>query len=93
MMSRQLSPQHEAVVARIIASGRYENADDVIGQALDLLEEHELIDQPRAKLQSGIDQLDRGEGIVYSAQWSAERACIARERAAAGATPHPDVCP
>ena len=92
-MARQLANQHEEIVERIIASGAYDDADAVIDEALRLLVEHEQLRQLRAKLQSGIDQLDRGEGIEFSPEWSAERLRIARERAAAGEQPHPDVCP
>lgn len=92
-MPRQLAPDHEALVERMIASGRYADADQVIGEALRLLEEHERLQQLRAKLQTGLDQLDRGEGIPFTAEWSADRVRVARERAAAGEQPHPDVCP
>jgi len=92
-MPRQLAPDHEAVVERMVASGQYGEADQVIGEALRLLEEHERLQQLRAKLTIGLDQLDRGEGIPFAAEWSADRVRVARERAAAGALPHPDVCP
>src|SRR5215212_6206944 len=45
----------------------------------------------RTKMQSGIEQLDRGEGVTFTPEWSARRIQVARDRAAAGETPSPDV--
>jgi len=92
-MARRLAAHHEEIIERIVESGGYGDADAVIDQALRLLVEQEERRQIRAKLQSGIDQLDRGEGIVMTPEWRRDRLRIARERAAAGEQPHPDVCP
>jgi antitoxin ParD1/3/4 len=92
-MTVTLTRQHQDLVERMIATGQYEDAEEVIGQALRLLEEREHEQQLRAKLQSGIDQLDRGDGVLFTADWSAERLRVLRERVAAGETPSPDVCP
>ena len=92
-MTVTLTRQHQVLVERMIATGQYEDAEEVIGQALRLLDEHEQEQQVRAKLQSGIDQLDRGEGALFTAEWSTERLRVLRERVAAGETPHPGVCP
>jgi antitoxin ParD1/3/4 len=92
-MTVTLTRHHQDLIERMIASGQYEDAEQVIGQALRLLEEHEQGQQLRAKLQTGIDQLDRGEGILFTPEWSAERHRVLRERVAAGETPNPDVCP
>lgn len=52
-----------------IASGRFQSTDDVICEALRRLREHERrLDELRAELQTGIDQLDRGEGIPFDAE-------------------------
>lgn len=92
-MARQLAPDHEALVDRIIASGPFSDADQVIGEALRLLEEQVRLQQLRAKLQIGLDQLDRGEFIPWTLELTADRLRVARERVAAGEKPHPDVCP
>ena len=65
----------------------------LIGEALRLPTERERLQQLRDKLQTGLDPLDRGEGIPFTIEWGAERIRIARERAAAGEQPDPDVCP
>ncbi|MGI8475420.1 MAG: ribbon-helix-helix domain-containing protein [Thermomicrobiales bacterium] len=92
-MTRRLTQRHEELVERIIAGGQYADADEVIDQALRLLDERQRSRELRAKLQIGVDQLHRGEGIPFTSEWSADRVRVVRERAAAGETPHPDVCP
>lgn len=87
-----LTPDDEDKDERLIASGQYEDAEEVIGQALRLHEEHEQMRQLRSTLQSGIDQLDRGEGILFSPEWSAERLRVLRARTVAGDIPSADVC-
>jgi putative addiction module CopG family antidote len=63
-MTRQLTPQHEALVDRIVASGHYQDADQVIGEALRMLEEREArVQWLRAELQPALDQEARGELI------------------------------
>jgi Arc/MetJ-type ribon-helix-helix transcriptional regulator len=63
-MPRQLAPEHEAVVDRIVASVHFESADAVIGEALHLLEEREQgLEWLRAELQPALEQEARGELI------------------------------
>lgn len=68
----KLPPALDAFIDEQVRSGAYENRDAVITDALDLLRERvagDAIDDEtklarlNAKLQKGIDQLDRGEGI------------------------------
>ena len=92
-MTVTLSPKSEAIVRELVETGRYASTDDVIAQALQTLEEQDRLRELRAKLQSGIDQLDRGEGVTFTPEWSASRAQVARDRAAAGEMPSPDVRP
>ena len=64
-----------------VASGRFRSTEDVICEALRRLREHERqLDELRAELQIGIDQLDRGEGIPFDADDIKRRG---RERLAA----------
>ena len=65
----------------------------MIEQALQTLDEQNRLWELRAKLKSGIDQLDRGEGVTFTPEWSASRVQVARERAVAGETPSSDVRP
>jgi antitoxin ParD1/3/4 len=63
-MSVLLSPQTEEMIREKVESGRYPTADEVVQEALRLLEAHERhLARLRAELTKGIDQLDRGEGV------------------------------
>lgn len=68
-MTIELKPEQEHLIAAAVRSGAYQNPDDVIDRALELLQERdawltanrETID---AKIHRGIDELDRGQGIT-----------------------------
>jgi antitoxin ParD1/3/4 len=67
-MAQQLSPRQETLVNEALRSGAYQNPNDVIDRALEVLhEQDEWLMASRqiinAKIQRGIDELDRGEGI------------------------------
>jgi len=68
-MNISLTPELERLVDERVKSGRYASASEVIREGLRLLEEHEELKRQRVaevrqKIDRGIEQLDRGEGIV-----------------------------
>lgn len=60
-MSSNVSPENEQFIQQIIQSGVYQDRGAVLDDALDLLKRRE---QLRRKVDAGIEQLDRGEGIA-----------------------------
>jgi antitoxin ParD1/3/4 len=67
-MTITLRPEHEQMISEALSSGAYQNPDEVIGRALELLAlEDEWLRENRevvhAKIARGLAQLDRGEGI------------------------------
>jgi antitoxin ParD1/3/4 len=64
-MNVSLTPELEKLVASKVQSGRYQSASEVIREGLRLLEDQDRLRaaQVRRKIQVGLDQLDRGEGI------------------------------
>ena len=68
-MHVSLTPELENCVKAKVESGLYNNASEVIREALRFMETHEAwvreikLARLREQLQTGIDQLDRGEGI------------------------------
>ncbi len=67
-MNVSLTPELEELVAQKVESGRYTSASEVIREALRLLEEQDQIRQKRLaevgrKIDKGLAQLDRSEGI------------------------------
>ncbi|RJP24379.1 MAG: type II toxin-antitoxin system ParD family antitoxin [Candidatus Omnitrophota bacterium] len=65
-MNIVLSPEQEQFVHEQIACGRYNSANDMIREALRLLEErnessHHRFEELRREIAIGIEQADRGE--------------------------------
>ena len=86
-MNVSLKPNVEAFVADKIKAGQYRNASDVVNEALEMLmeQEHSTPEYEaylRAELQRGVDQLDRGERAIFTAE-----TIIAEERNRLGQQP------
>ncbi len=68
-MHISLTPELESRVKAKVESGLYNNASEVIREALRFVETHEdwirelKLARLREQLKAGVDQLDRGEGI------------------------------
>jgi antitoxin ParD1/3/4 len=93
-MASQLSPDIEARIQQKVAAGAFPDADEVIREAMRLLDMQERqLEVLRAKLQSGLDQLDRGEGIPLTPELVEEMRRKAEDRFRRGDRPNPDVCP
>jgi antitoxin ParD1/3/4 len=75
-----------------VDSGNYGPDEECIEEALSASAD-ERLQRLRALLQVGIDQLNRGEGILWTPELSEEIRASARRRAALGEKPDPDVCP
>ena len=92
-MNVTLSPQLEALVQSKVDSGRYSDANEVIREALELLDEQEHTERLRAALAIGFDQLERGAEIAYTPESRATILQEVRKMAASGQKPKADVCP
>lgn len=61
-----LSPHFEGFVQRLLASGRYETISEVIRESLRLLEDRDAqLSALRRELDSGVEQLDKGEHVDW----------------------------
>lgn len=73
-MHISLTPELETRVKAKVESGLYNNASEVIREALRFMETHEdwiqeiKLARLREQLKAGIDQLDRGEGIAIESR-------------------------
>jgi antitoxin ParD1/3/4 len=93
-MSVTLTPQVEDQIRHWVETGFYPDANAVIRDALRLLEQqHDRFETLRAKIQVGLDQLDRGEGIPLTPELLDEIDREVDERLRRGDHPNPDVCP
>jgi antitoxin ParD1/3/4 len=92
-MSIQIAPRVEAQIREKVASGRYATADEVMEEAMRLLDEGDRGDRLRASLIEAEEQTRQGQVV----EWTPEvRDQIRRESDAmtrAGAVPDPDVGP
>jgi antitoxin ParD1/3/4 len=67
-MSINLKPEHEQFIQSQVASGKFANQEEVIDTAFRLLkklqnEYEQWIEETREKIDIGIAELDRGEGL------------------------------
>ncbi len=73
-MHISLTPELETRIKSRVASGLYNNASEVIREALRFMDTHEdwiheiKLAQLREQLKAGVDQLDQGEGIVIKSK-------------------------
>jgi len=68
-MNVSLTPELEKLVEEKVRTGRYHSASEVIREGLRLLEEQDQLRElrlveVRKKIQQGLDELDRGEGVT-----------------------------
>ncbi|MGB0187813.1 MAG: type II toxin-antitoxin system ParD family antitoxin [Aequoribacter sp.] len=73
-MHISLTPELESRVKAKVETGFYNNASEVIREALRFMETHEdwiheiKLTRLREQLKAGLDQLDRGEGIAVESR-------------------------
>ena len=93
-MTIQLAADVEARILQKVERGDFPDPNQVVREAMNLLDEQaHQIAALKAKLQVGIDQLDRGEGIEWTPELMDQLRQEAVERHRRGEKPHPDVCP
>jgi putative addiction module CopG family antidote len=92
-MALQLSPKIQQQIRERVESGKYPDADTVVEQALDQLEQHEKYLHLKALIAVGVEQAERGEAVEYTQELRREIRESARRRYLAGEKPNPDVCP
>lgn len=71
-MNLSLTPELEKMIGDKVASGRYHSASEVVREALRLLEQQDEVyqarlEQLRKDLDLGIEQLDRGGRVPFTA--------------------------
>lgn len=89
----KLPPQTEAEIQDLIASGGYDDATEIVVQAVHQFAQREhTLAALRAKIQIGIDQVDRGEFIEDSPVFRRQLREEAHKLAISGLPLDPDVC-
>ena len=92
-MQVQLTPQIETIVRALIETGEYRDQDEVIAEAILLLDDERQRRDLRAPLAVGQAQLDRGDVVFLTPELREEIRREARQMAAEGREPNRDVLP
>jgi antitoxin ParD1/3/4 len=92
-MNVSLTPELEAMIRQRVESGRYNNASEVVRDALRHLEEHERSEHLNSLLAVGLEQAQRGELVTFTPELFEEIDRRVEEMFQRGEEPDPDVCP
>ncbi|MBX3069352.1 MAG: type II toxin-antitoxin system ParD family antitoxin [Thermomicrobiales bacterium] len=92
-MSVEIDPQLESVIREKVRSGQYIDIDDVVREALDLLQERDRYEQLRAAVQLGLDDVAAGRVRAWTPERLAEIRRAANEDDRVGVPISPDVRP
>lgn len=96
-MNVSLTPQLEAMARRKVEGGQYNNASEVVREALRLMEqrdeERDGLGRLRAAIAAAQEQFDHGEGQRWTPELRADIFESARRGAREGKRPHDDVLP
>lgn len=65
-MNVSLTPYLEAMIQQKVQSGRYNNASEVVREALRLMEERDASQRLAAAIDVGVKEIERGEGIPWT---------------------------
>jgi len=84
-MAQQLTPRHEALIEQIVALAQHADADEVIDEAFQLLDERtRRLRWLRAELRVALDQEVRGDLIDYTPATMERLIAEAEERSRRG---------
>ena len=93
-MAIQLAPDIEASIRQRLEDGNFRNENDVVREAMHLLE---LREYRRKRLQESVAEnlaaLERGEGVELTSDLVDELMQEAEDELRRGIGPKPDVCP
>ena len=92
-MNVSLTPQLEAMIRQRVESGRYNNASEVVREALRLLEEHEQVMHLRSLLAVGLEDERQGNLVDFTPELMDDIYREAEEMFRRGEEPDPNVCP
>jgi antitoxin ParD1/3/4 len=92
-MNVSLTPELEAMIRQQVDSGRYNNASEVVREALRLLDEHQRVQHLRSLLAVGLEDERRGNLVEFTPEWIEGLDQSVDERVRRGDEPNSDLCP
>jgi putative addiction module CopG family antidote len=90
---QQVAPDVEAMIREFVSAGRYDDADQVLREALQALDERDQLRVLRAPLIRANEQIDRGEFVEWTPDFMDMLSREADEPIAREHRPKRDVCP
>ena len=91
-MNVSLTPRLEAIVRAKVESGLYNNASEVVREAIRQMDERDRYQRLKAAIAEGVAEDARGETVPFTADLVEEMKRDAARLAQEGAAPDPDVC-
>lgn len=92
-MSVQVAPDIESMIQEKVSAGRYDDADEVLREALQALDERDRLRDLRASLVRANEQVKRGEFVEWTPDFMEQLSQEADELSAQGYQPKSAVCP
>lgn len=92
-MELQLTPQTASMIQALMDTGEYHDHEEVIAEAVKLLEEERQLRTLRAAIADAEAEIERGEFDEWTPELRAKISREARQMIAEGRKPAPDVCP
>ena len=92
-MTITLSPQLEALVNEKVEAGVYEDAEAVVREALNLLDDRDRLYRLRESIQEDQNEFERGESEEWTPELMERLIREGDEMYRQGIKPDPDVCP
>lgn len=89
----ELTPQLEAVIREKVDSGRYNDASEVVREALQLMDARDRREHLRAAISLGLEQMERGDVIPWTDDFMERVIAEADEEDRQGLPLCPDVLP
>ena len=83
-MNVSLTPRLEAMIREKVDSGMYNNASEVVREALRLLEQQDRDRRLREELAIGVEQIARGETVPWTPELLQKLKAQSKAAAAAG---------
>lgn len=65
-MNISLTPKLETLVRNKVKSGLYKNSDEVVREALRVLEQRDRYEQLKSEVAKGFHQIERGDTVPYN---------------------------
>lgn len=92
-MNVTVKPEHEAFIRDQVESGKYEDVEHVVDQAIRLLQDHETLLYMRASIAEAEAEIARGEYVEWTPDFWDKLQVEADEEDRLGLPINPDVLP